>query len=235
MTNFHYVQVLLDSLYGIEIEDEDMEELGLLAWQSIGNKNVRLYRFCATIDPTDNSVTLPCNALSDSGETIVELVTLGYEDWESVTNKNINGDQNTSFVENYIESQKKYQSEFYLPGKMVSFRQVKDKLYFARNYGKVNILYKGILADDEGLPEITDKEAKAIATYIAYVEKFKEGLKTNNPNIMQQSEMLNNMWLKQCDQARVTYLNQNDMNQIIQIQSSWDRANYSKSFKPIRQ
>jgi hypothetical protein len=47
----------------------------------------------------------------------------------------------------------------------------------------VNILYKGILVDDEGLPEITDKEATAIATYIAYVIKFKEGLQTNNPNI----------------------------------------------------
>jgi hypothetical protein len=47
----------------------------------------------------------------------------------------------------------------------------------------VNILYKGILADEDGLPELTDKEATAIATYIAYVTKFKEGLITNNaPN-----------------------------------------------------
>jgi len=27
--NFHYVAVLLDILYGVEIEDEELEELGL--------------------------------------------------------------------------------------------------------------------------------------------------------------------------------------------------------------
>ena len=28
-------------LYGIEMEDDDMEELGLLAWNLIGNKNTQ--------------------------------------------------------------------------------------------------------------------------------------------------------------------------------------------------
>ena len=44
MNDFHYISVLLDMLYGIEIEDEDMEELGLIAWGLIGNKNTKLYR-----------------------------------------------------------------------------------------------------------------------------------------------------------------------------------------------
>jgi hypothetical protein len=34
--------------------------------------------------------------------------------------------------------------------------------------------------DDDGLPYLTDKEARAIATFIAYTIKYKEGLKTNN-------------------------------------------------------
>jgi hypothetical protein len=53
-------------------------------------------------------------------------------------------------------------------------------LYFKRNYGVINILYKGIVADEDGLPWLTDKEAAAIATFIAYTDKYKEGLKTNN-------------------------------------------------------
>jgi len=57
-------------------------------------------------------------------------------------------------------------------------------LYFTHNYGTVNVLYKGVIADDEGLPKLTDKEATAIATYIAYVIKFKEGLITNNQAIV---------------------------------------------------
>jgi len=38
--------------------------------------------------------------------------------------------------------------------------------------------------DDNGLPELTDKEALAIATYCAYVTKYKEGIATNNATII---------------------------------------------------
>ena len=45
MVNFHYVSVLLDMLYGIKnIEEADVEELGLIAWGLIGNKNRKLYK-----------------------------------------------------------------------------------------------------------------------------------------------------------------------------------------------
>ena len=230
--DFHYVGVLLDMLYGVEMEEEDLEELGLIAWNLIGNKNTRLYRYRACIDPKDNSVTLPCNALDNS---CVEAVTLSYEDWERVTNYSEFGDINTSFIEQCIEAQKYYQSPWYLPGKMIQYEQVNDKLYFTHNYGYVNILYKGILADEDGLPQLTDKEANAIATYLAYVQKYKEGLKTNNTTIINLSINLQNQWLRQCDQARITYLNQNDMNNILEIKNSFGRHIYNKTgTKPIK-
>ena len=234
MQNFHYIAVLLDMLYGLELEDQDLEEYGLMAWELIGNKNRRLYRFQTCINPKDNSVTLPCNALDINGESCVEAVTTLYEDWERVTNYSEYGDNNTSFVEQSIEAEKFYESPYYISGKLLKYEQVGDKLYFTHNYGKVNILYKGILADEEGLPEITDKEATAIATYIAYILKFKEGLQTSNANISNQAIQLYSIWSKQCDQARVSYLNQNDMNNILDIKSSWDRKSYGKTYKPIR-
>jgi hypothetical protein len=88
MNNFHYISVLLDMLYGIEIEDENLEELGLLGWNLIGNKRTKLYRYSTCIGP-DLSVTLPCNALGDG---CVEAVTTSYEDWERVTNYSELGD-----------------------------------------------------------------------------------------------------------------------------------------------
>lgn len=229
LNNFHYVQVLLDMLYGIEMEDEALEELGLLAWNLIGNKRARLYKFCGTLD-CDNSLTLPCNALEGQ----IEAVTSSYEDWERTTNKTDFGNFNSAFVENAIEREKFYPSKFYLPGKLLKYEQVGDKLYFAFNYGTINVLYWGIQIDEDGLPELSDKEANAIATYIAYTQKFRDGLITNNSNIIQQANLLKAEWLKQCDQARITYLNQNDMNNILEIKNSFDRAWYGKSFKPIR-
>ena len=236
MNDFHYIGVLLNILYGIkQIEEEDLEELGLLAWNMIGNKNVKLYKYCTIIGP-DLSVTLPCNAYSglDVEGGIVEAVTTSYEDWNRVTNYSDYGDNNTSFIENSIEAEKIYNSPYYISGKLLKYHQVKDKLYFDRNYGRINILYKGILADENGLPEITDKEATAIATYIAYVYKYKEGLKTNNQAITAQALQLYNIWTKQCDQARVSYLNQNDFNNILDVSFNWDRHNYGMSTKPLR-
>jgi hypothetical protein len=46
---------------------------------------------------------------------------------------------------------------------------------------------------------LTDKEAMAIATFIAYNSKFKEGLRTNNGDIIKMSQMLEARWHKQCD------------------------------------
>lgn len=40
------------------------------------------------------------------------------------------------------------------------------------------VVYHGIFVDEEtGLPLITDKELRALTTYVAYVTLYKEGLK----------------------------------------------------------
>ena len=225
--NFHYIAVLLDMLYGLELEDEDLEEIGLIAWNLIGNKTTRLYSYSTTINPDDNSIKLPCNASS------IESVTIPCEDWSRVTNYSEQGDPRTAFIESYIESSKIFKSSYHVPGKLVKYYQTGDILYFPDNYGTVNILYKGIIMDGDGLPELSDKEANAIATYIAYVDKYKEGLKTNNGGLIQLAKDLEQKWLKQCDQARVTNLNANDMNEILDIKVSWDRKSYGIGYKGL--
>lgn len=222
--NFHYVEVLLDQLYGMEMATEDIEELGLVAWELIGNKNTRLYKYSVCIGH-DKSVELPCNATS------VEAVTIPHEDWNRVTNYSENGDIRSAYIEERIESSKYFTSPYYISGKLISFEQVGRTLYFRKNYGTVNILYKGILADKDGLPELTDKEALAIATYIAYVQKYKEGLVTNNGGIIQLASTLEQKWNKQCDQARVSKLSQNDVNEILNVRDSWNRKSYGYSYK----
>lgn len=225
--NFHYIEVLLDMMYGIELDPEEVEEIGLIGWQYIGNKNTRLYEYSTNLD-SENSITLPCNLSS------IEAVTVPYEDWSRVTNYSENGDINTTYIEQYIEAGKVYNSPYYTSGKLVPYELVGNTLYFSDKYRKVNVLYKGILMDDEGLPAISDKEATALATYIAYYIKLKEGLVTNNPQITQQAEYLYSKWLKQCDQARVTQLSQNDMNQILEIKTSWDRKSYGIGYKIMK-
>lgn len=224
--NFHYIAVLLDQLYGIEMDDENLEELGLIAWNKIGNKDTKLYKY-RDCPNSDNIIILPCNALE------IESITTSYEDWSRVTNYSEQGDQRTSFIENHIESEKIYSSPYYQSGKLIPYSQNGLTIQFSRNYGPLNILYKGINADEEGLPYLSDNEALAIATYLAYFDKYKEGLKTNNTVSINLASSLEQKWSKQCDQARVTQLSQNDMNEILNIRDSWNRHNYGYSYKPI--
>lgn len=227
--NFKSAMFQANLLYDLELSPENFEEIGLIAWNFIGNKKVRLYRYCTKINCKDNSVELPCNA------DIIEAVTYGFEDWNYTTNDTPNGDFNSQFVESYIEGRKLFQNPLYINGRFAKYERVGDTLYFEKNYGIVNILYKGVLLDDEGLPDINDKESLAIATYCAYIKKYKDGLITNNPNIIQLAQLLEQKWYRYCDAARVPeYLNQNDMNEILDVKTSWDRKRYNKSYKVLK-
>ena len=127
MTNFHYIAVLLDMMYGIEMDDEDLEEIALVGWNMIGNKNVRLYKCSLAIDPSDNSVTLPCNILGNGlaeNESCVEAVTTSYEDWNRTTNDSDFGDHRSFWIENANEEQKYYQSPYYMSGKLLKYHQI---------------------------------------------------------------------------------------------------------------
>lgn len=228
MNDFNYIYTVANSLYGLELEPEQFEELGLTAWNLIGNKTVRLYNYSADISCNNLSVQLPCNC------DIIEAVTYNHEDWNYSTNKTVNGDYNSQFTEQYIEARKLYQSPLYISGKYAKYERVGDTLYFDKDYGKVNILYKGIILDEDGLPKVNEKEALAIATYIAFATKQKQGWITNNQNIIQLAQYLYQQWLKYCDSARVPLsIDQNTMNQVLDAKSSWNRKVYNKAYKPI--
>lgn len=227
--DIHYSAFLANELYGIELSEDKFEELALIAYNFIGNKNCKLYRYFAVINPVTLCVELPCNA------EIIEAVTGVWEDWQSVTNRDWNGDWDSNLIEHYIERSKIFMDPLYTHGKYLKYERVGDKLYFDRPYGPIFILYKGQILDDNGLPEVNDKEALAIATYIAYVTKYKEGLITMNKQVMEAAKMLEHDWKVKCDQARVPeYINQNEMDQILDAKSNWNRKRFSKSLKPIR-
>ena len=230
MENFNSIFALLDLQYGLDIDEDDAIDTGLIAWEKIGNKNYKLYRFRATPDFETGVVDLPCNCNPD----LIEAVTYDFEDWNYTDNLKENGDLQSSFTEQYIEGSKIYKDKLYNSGKFAKYSKGFNRLYFDPPYSPVTILYKGVIMDDEQLPYLTNKEVEAIACYIAYTQKFKEGWQTNNQQILQMAQLLEQRWLRLCDAARVRVLNQNDMNDILDVKSSWGRKYYGKSYKPIR-
>ena len=203
LQDFHYAMSLMHTMYDIEMPEDIWEEIALTGWNLIGNKRCKIYRLSTSVSDCSNSVTLPCN--------LCDL---------------------EAYTESYIEHRKDFKQPLYCSGKLIPYERVGNKLFFDRPYGKINILYKGLVADDEGLPQITDKEAMALATYCAYVQKFKEGLRTNNVNMLQIANTLKAKWDVQCDQARIDhYMSQNDWNNVLDAKTQWNRKQYNKSYK----
>jgi len=88
--------------------------------------------------------------------------------------------------------------------------------------------------DEDGLPYLNDKEILAVATYVAWIKKYKEGLTTNNSGLIQIAQQLEIRWRQLADQARCPEeLTQNDMDEIADVKSSWDRKVYGKSYFPL--
>ena len=220
--DFHIAISQAITLYGVEGDQEDLEEIGLIAYKKIGNKNTTFHKIVLPI--IKGVVTLPCDV------TYVEAVTYCGEDYNYTSNITYDDSQG---IEEYIESEKVNNDNLYISGRFVKYRQVGNLLYTQAQCGKVNILYHSNV--DTDLPNITEAECDAIAAYIAYTQKYKEALKTHNQIIFAEAQSLEKEWKTQCNKARnPEYVSQNDIDQMLNATASWDRKTYNKSFKPVR-
>ena len=229
MENFNSAWTYANLLYGIELDSEEFEEIGMVAWNRIGNKQTRLYRYIIDVDCANKEITLPCNC------DYIEAITNMSEDWNEITNNSPYGDYSSQFTENYIEGLKRNKNPYYSSGKFVKYERVGNNLYFDEPYGKLQILYKGVELDEDGLPYINEKEKDAIACFCAYIVKYREGLATHNQALLTEAQMLEQRWMKMCDSARVAErVSQNDMNLILDARTNWNRKSFNKSYKPLR-
>lgn len=224
--NFRYALSLAHTLYDIPPSD-DAIEVGLIAYKHIGNENTQLKKVQLTVDCETGQAVLPCDV------DYLEAVTYcGPEDWNYTSNIKEDGDLNSLYTENYIESQKAFLDPLYISGKFVKYKRVGNILYTNKGAGRINVLYHSIITDEDGLPQITDKEAIAISEYIAYTYKYKEALRTNNQIAMQFANDLRQKWLFHCEAARVpSYIDQNTMDRVMDRFSSFNKKIYGKSYK----
>lgn len=229
LNNFRYAITLSQLLYETDIQDnDDAINIGLVAYNFIGNKKTILKKETILVDSKTGIAELPCDL------DIIESVTYcGQEDWNYSSNTKQYGDTESLYTENYIEGQKSFIDPYYLSGKFVKYELIGNNIKVNKGLSKIQILYHSLILDEEGLPQLTEKEALAIAEYIAYTYKYKEAIKTNNSNIFQVAQDLKKQWLFHCDAARVAdYISQDQMDKILNAKSSWNRKVFNKSYKP---
>lgn len=219
-------------LYGVTLNPDEFETIGIIAWDKIGNKKYKLYKFQEEPIQTEAGawyIDLPCNA------DILEAVTADYEDYQKTTPTTIAGNNQNGWIEGYIETRKYNTSFGYASGKFIKYNREDNRLWLADRFNKVNVLYKGVIVDEEGLPYLNEKELDAIAAFCAFSDMFKKALVSRDGATMQLTQILKAEWNRKCTQARVPdYLSQNDWDEVLNASTSWDRKRFGKSFKVIK-
>ena len=229
INNFKYSISLAQMLYDIDINDMDtLIEIGLIAYNFIGNKNTKLSSKIVNVDQRTGQVDLPCNV------DLIETITCPHiEDWNYTSSTKNFGDVDSLNIEQYIEKSKQFVDPLYISGKFIKYRKEGNYIYVNENIQQVCVLYHTEQLDEDDLPLINDKEAIAIADYIAYTIKYKEAMRTNNANIFQIAQTIKKQWLIHCDAARVPeYVTQNEMNDMLEVMSSHNRKVHGRSYKP---
>jgi hypothetical protein len=227
INNFKYAISLAQTLYDINVNDMDaLIEIGLVAYNFIGNKNTHLV--ADIVDVKNGLVKLPCNA------DLIEAITdPQFEDWNKTSNLTNYGDITSSNIEQYVERSKQSIDPLYISGHYIKYRREGNYIYVNEKINSVCVLYHTEQLDEDDLPFINDKEAIAIADYIAYTIKYKEALRSNNQAVFQMAQTIKKQWQIHCDAARVPeYVSQNEMNDLLDVVSSANRKIHGKSYKP---
>lgn len=228
--NTAYMQA--KELYGLELIPDEFESLGLIAWNKIGNSEYKLYHY--TVIPSVDAmnywyVDLPCNVSQ------IEAVTTNYEDYQKTSPTTLAGDNQNGWIEGYIESRKYNTGTLYSSGKYIKYRQEGHRIILSDRFDVVHIFYKGIIVDDTGLPLLNNQEMDAIAAFCIFISTRKQALISQNNALWSQVQYLEQNWKNLCSQARIPdFINQNEMDEILNAATSWDRKRFGKSFKPWR-
>lgn len=224
--NFKSVYAQANILYGTFIDPTNFDDICLSGWELIGNRETRLYKYTTCTE--DKRIKLPCNV------DLIEAVFAPYIDAQTSHPYSLYPDIYNQWTEEFIESWKKHKSVFYDKGALIKYRQEGDSLVFDKDYNCVTILYHGVIVDEEGLPYLTDKEVQALAAYCAYMDIYKQSLIRKDGNLFQLAAAVKADWLRLCNAARIpTHLTQNEINDVLDVKTRWDRKMYGKSYHPI--
>ena len=136
LSNINAAYGLCDSLYGITPDENSFEDLALTAWEKIGTKHTRLYKYEGSVK--DGVLELPCNVDE------IESVHVPVPDAQ-VTSNTSNFPWENIWIESYIDRFPKFDSPYVQSGKLVKYDEGNKELYFSKNYPRIIIVYHGVI------------------------------------------------------------------------------------------
>ena len=108
--NLNAAYSLTQTLYAVSPDPIEFEDIAMNAWELIGNKHTRLYKYVS--DTIDNVIELPCNV------DVIESVHIPINDAQMTSNKTVFNSTETLFIENYIDAWKRLEDPLWQNGKL---------------------------------------------------------------------------------------------------------------------
>lgn len=218
----------LYDMHGLSLNEDEFETYAFKALEYIGN----WYGETVTEQflVKDHLVTLPDECYD------IEQVTKMTEDFKS-TDSIYRENYANQIIEDYIEQRKGERTPaLYQKGGFIDFEQINANTIRVKEDGiYVYIMYRKRLVDEDGLPMITHKELDAVSAFCLYVYNSKKLNLTKDKSTAELLPMYQQNWLKKCDNARTPdYLSQNDMDELGNAITRWDRKTYNISHKIVK-
>lgn len=218
----------LHTFHGIQVNEDDFYEIGMLAWKKIGNRRVKYYILEKQELDSNKRIELPCNVYSIEGVTVDK-------EWCDINNTRFLP-LSTITIPSVVKTLDLPSHNLDFPGTFVNYELLKlngaEYIEVAMNEGTpINVIYTGLYVDEDGFPMLTQKESEAIAWYILYLTLHKQKLakQSIDPNDM---IMAKREWTRACGDARVPeLLNQNVMDNVLNVMNSHNRKQYGRPFK----
>lgn len=241
--DFMHGKYLLKRLFGIDLQEDDYIEDAYSVWRDIGNIAAAIHSYEATVGE-DMLIVLPCNC---------EFI-------ESVGTGDYNLDSDGDLIISYNETSNILNANSFLPDVRIDSTQLLWPIQYSKLHPtggfidytvinkngakylqfspdhigyKVTVIYRGIIADDDGNPCITRKEAEAIAYKINYMET-QLGAYTGDPEKAKLIQLAKSSSDVKMQAAKIPeYLSQNFLDELLSAQTRHDRKVFNSSYKTL--
>lgn len=225
---FLSAQVTMNKLYGIKMDRDDFIEIAFHFWSEL-NASSKIPKYYVMIPDSRNIVTIPEDTFVDTVTLLPETDQFSNSTYYNSAGKNLN------LLITKESSNEVSVPESYVFGPLVNFTVFDNTVQITGNIeknSKVLLSCGTFNKDKDGLPAITEKEAKSIAASVADAYLTKNGFMGMLTN--QQVQIIKLVKeeaarLKQAAQIP-TRLSTSDQEKVLDAISSMDRKTYGNRY-----
>lgn len=225
----------LEELHGMTMNETSFLDAGMIAWKRIGNRQVCKHLIQKEKTDENGCIDLPCNLLD-----IIYVVEHSGDFLDSPYRPDYTvARYDNTYPErilNRFSTKAAYQHSSEPSGQYIPYEVTETGIMIQSNGPDVeyDILYEGLVGDDEGFPKLNQREAEAISYFLAYITVHKRmGMKIEKDgNLVQYYYQL---WSKACRNARVPEkFSQNFIDSVLNVKTSMNRKTYNRSLRMMK-